>query len=120
MPNPERQCPPEFLNSQQLFGARIRTIRDSRRLSREVVAERAGIDVDYLGEIERGEKWPALWMPRSIARVLGVSPARFFEFDEDIDDAFPTEKVKRLLDGRTPEEQDQALRVVRAMFGSDG
>jgi XRE family transcriptional regulator, regulator of sulfur utilization len=116
MSNPERQCPPDFLNSQQLFGARIRKFRDSLGLSREVVAERAGIDAPYLGEIERGEKWPALWMTRAIAVVLGVSPARFFEFDEDTDDAAPTDKLKRLLDSRTREEQDQALRVVRAMF----
>ena len=117
MSNPERQCPPEFLNSQELFGARIRKFRDSLGLSREVVAERAGIDADYLGEIERGEKWPALWMTRAIARVLGVSAARFFEFDEAEDEP-PTDKVKHLLDGRTPEEQNQALRVIRAMFGS--
>jgi len=116
MSSPERQCPPELLNSQELFGARIRRFRDSLGLSREVVAERAGIDADYLGEIERGEKWPALWMPRAIARVLGVSPARFFEFDEDTDDSPLTDKVKRLLDGRTPEEQNLALRVVRAIF----
>ena len=117
MSNPERQCPPEFLNSQELFGARIRKFRDSLGLSREVVAERAGIDADYLGEIERGEKWPALWMTRAIARVLGVSAARFFEFD-DAEDAHPTDKVKHLIDSRTPEEQNQALRVIRAMFGS--
>jgi transcriptional regulator with XRE-family HTH domain len=118
MSNPERQCPPEFLNSQQLFGARVRKFRDSLGLSREVVAERAGIDADYLGEIERGEKWPALWMTRAIARVVAVSAARFFEFEEDTDDAPPTDKIKRLLDGRTPEEQNKALRVIRVMFGS--
>jgi transcriptional regulator with XRE-family HTH domain len=118
MSNPERQCPPEFLNSQELFGARIRKFRDSLGLSREIVAERAGIDAPYLGEIERGEKWPALWMTRAIARVLGVSAARFFEFDDDTDDAPPTDKVKHLLDHRTTEEQNQALRVIRAMFGS--
>ena len=116
MSNPERQCPPEFLNSQQLFGARIRKFRDASGLSREVVAERAGIDADYLGEIERGEKWPALWMPRAIARVLGVSPARFFEFDEETHDASPKEKVNRLLNDRTAQEQTQALRVIKAMF----
>jgi XRE family transcriptional regulator, regulator of sulfur utilization len=118
MSNPERQCPPEFLNSQLLFGARIRAIRDSLDLSREVVAERAGIDSDYFGEIERGEKWPALWMTRAIARVLGVSPDRFFQFeDEPLGGATPLEKLQRLLDGRSPKEQDQALRVTRALFG---
>jgi hypothetical protein len=41
------------------------------------------------------------------------APARFFEFH---DDAAPgvMEKFQRILDGRTPEQQSQALRVVKA------
>jgi transcriptional regulator with XRE-family HTH domain len=116
MSNPERQCPPELLNSQVLFGKNVRAVRDSLNISREIVAERAGIDADYLGEIERGEKWPALWMTRAIARALRVSPERFFEFEEDA--ATPVEKFQRLLEGRTPEEQDQAVRVIKALLGS--
>src|SRR6267154_6673701 len=118
MSNPERKCPPELLNSQVLFGKNIRAVRDALKLSREIVAERAGIDADYLGEIERGEKWPALWMIRAIARALKVSPERFFEFEEETESAAsPIEKFRRLLDGRTPEERDQAVRVINALFG---
>lgn len=119
MSNPERQCPPELLNSQVLFGKNVRAVRDSLNISREIAAERAGIDADYLGEIERGEKWPALWMIRAIARALKVSPERFFEFEEETESAAtPIEKFQRLLDGRTPEERDQAVRVIKALFGS--
>jgi XRE family transcriptional regulator, regulator of sulfur utilization len=116
--NQERQPPPELQNSQVLFGRNIRAVRDSLRLSREIVAERAGIDADYLGEIERGEKWPALWMTRAIARVLGVAPAKFFEFDEDKeDDTNPIDRLEQVLGTRTAEQQAQALRVIKAMFG---
>ena len=119
MSSQERQPPPELQNSQVLFGKNIRTVRDSLNISREIAAERAGIDADYLGEIERGEKWPALWMIRAIARALKVSPERFFEFQEETESATtPIEKFQRLLDGRTPEEQDQAVRVIKALFGS--
>jgi transcriptional regulator with XRE-family HTH domain len=118
MPNEERQPPGEPQNSQVLFGRNIRAVRDSLKLSREIVAERAGIDADYLGEIERGEKWPALWMTRAIAVVLGVAPAKFFEFDEGTDEAPNViEKFHEILDSRTSEQQSQALRVIRALFG---
>jgi XRE family transcriptional regulator, regulator of sulfur utilization len=101
-----------------MLGKNMRAVRDAMRISREVLAERAGINADYLGEIERGEKWPALWMIRSIARVLKVSPARFFEFEDDeSDDASVIDKFQRTLDNRTLEEQQQALRIVRALFG---
>jgi transcriptional regulator with XRE-family HTH domain len=119
MSNPDRQCPPELLNSQVLFGQNIRAVRDSLKLSREVTAERAGIDSDYLGEIERGEKWPALWMIRAIGSALSVSPERFFQFENESDSTdTPTEKFQRLIRGRTSEEQDQAVRVIKALFES--
>jgi transcriptional regulator with XRE-family HTH domain len=118
MPNQDRQSPRELQNSQVLFGRNIRAVRDALRLSRETVAERAGIDADYLGEIERGEKWPALWMTRAIAQVLGVAPAKFFEFDEETEeDSDVIEKFKEILKSRTTEQQSQALRVIRALFG---
>ncbi len=118
MPNLERQPPPELQNSQVLFGKNIRGVRDSLKLSREIVAERAGIDADYLGEIERGEKWPALWMTRAIAQVLGVPPTKFFEFGEETeDDSDVIEKFQRVLATRSPEQQTQALRVIKALFG---
>ena len=99
------------------LGKNIRAIRDSMNLSREVLSERAGINADYLGEIERGEKWPALWMIRKIARELGVSTARFFQFeDEEADTADPADKIQQTLNNRSPEEQRQALRVINALF----
>ena len=118
MPNPERQCPPQLLNSQVLFGQNIRAVRDSLKISREVAAELAGIDADYLGEIERGEKWPALWMIREIARALKVSPKKFFAFENQSESsASRVERLQRLLEGRTAEEEDQAVRVIKALFG---
>jgi transcriptional regulator with XRE-family HTH domain len=119
MSNSERQCPPELLNSQALFGQNIRAVRDSLKISREVAAELAGIDADYLGEIERGEKWPALWMIRAIARAFEVSPERFFEFENELESPLTAvEKFQRLLEGRTFEEEDQALRLIKALFKS--
>jgi transcriptional regulator with XRE-family HTH domain len=43
-----------------LFGRKVRAVREAHRYSREAAAERAGISATYLGEIERGEKWPSL------------------------------------------------------------
>lgn len=49
-------------------------------------------------------------MIRAIARALRVSS----EFEQETESAAtPIEKFQRLLDGRTPEEQDQAVRVIK-------
>jgi len=52
----------------------MRSIRKAANLSREVVAERAGISANYLGEIERGEKLPTLDMIERTAMALQVLP----------------------------------------------
>jgi len=99
-----------------LFGKNVRAVRDAANVSREVAAERAGITASYLGEIERGEKWPGLEVIRSIARGLRVSPAQFFEF-EDEETGKPFDKLRLVLENRTEQEQLQALRIIRALFG---
>ncbi|WP_298972391.1 helix-turn-helix transcriptional regulator [uncultured Psychrobacter sp.] len=38
------------------FGKRIRDVRRSKGISQEMLAEMAGIDRSYMGNIERGEK----------------------------------------------------------------
>ena len=57
------------MERQVLFGSRIRAIREAKNLSREVAAERAGINPNYLGELERGEKWPKIEMMERVAAV---------------------------------------------------
>ena len=107
---------PIDMDDQVAFGRNIRAARDSANMSRDAVAERAEISVEYLGEIERGEKWPTLRVIRAIARATDVSPARFFEFDDQ--ETRPLiERVHLALEMRTPEQQRQALRVIKALFG---
>ncbi|MEZ7503125.1 helix-turn-helix domain-containing protein [Psychrobacter sp. 1U2] len=38
------------------FGKRVREVRKSKGISQEKLAEMAGIDRSYMGNIERGEK----------------------------------------------------------------
>ena len=56
-------------------------------------------------------------MIRAIARAFKVSPERFFEFENESESsATATEKFQRLIEGRTSEEADQAVRLVKALF----
>lgn len=104
------------IDDQVVFGRNIRAARESVNVSRDVVAERAEITVEYLGEVERGEKYPALKVTRAIARGIGVSPARFYEFDDE-EIGSPIEQVHLALEKRVREQQLQALRVIKALFG---
>jgi transcriptional regulator with XRE-family HTH domain len=105
------------MESQVLFGSRIRSIREAADLSREVVAERADINANYLGEIERGEKWPSIEIIQRLAGALGVSPSAFLEFEaEEIDPNILLTKLQHVLSNRDTEQLQQALRLLRALF----
>ena len=105
------------MNDQILFGRKVRAVRESADMSRELAAEKAGITVSYLGEVERGEKWPSLEIIRAIATALSASLSTFLEFEaQDTDPVILKEKLHRILDNRTIEQQQQALRVLKGLL----
>jgi transcriptional regulator with XRE-family HTH domain len=102
---------------QVLFGRKVRAVREAVHMSRELAAERSGITANYLGEVERGEKWPSLEIIYAIATALSVSPPIFFEFEaQETDPGILIQKLHRIIENRTTEQQQQALRVLKGLF----
>lgn len=54
------------------FGKRVRDIRKSKGISQEKLAEMAGIDRSYMGNIERGEKNITLKKAYEICDALDI------------------------------------------------
>jgi transcriptional regulator with XRE-family HTH domain len=57
----------------QKLGKRVRSIRQRKQWTLEMLAERAGMHVTYLSSIERGHRNPTLNVLASLARGLAVS-----------------------------------------------
>jgi transcriptional regulator with XRE-family HTH domain len=65
------------------FGDTVRRLRKAAGLSQEALAERANLNADFLGFIERGDNVPTLTTVLQLARALGVQPSIIIkEFDE--------------------------------------
>ena len=95
----------------------MRAVREAAHMSRELAAEKAEITASYLGEVERGEKWPALEIICAVAAALGVSASTFFEFEaQETDSAILIQKLHRIIENRTTEQQQQALRILKGFF----
>jgi transcriptional regulator with XRE-family HTH domain len=62
----------------RLFGERLRELRTERGLSQERLAELAGLDRNYIGQIERAERNVALVNIVRIAKALDVEPGEMF------------------------------------------
>ncbi len=71
-------APPEAAASEQdgAFGARLRRAREAAGLAQEELAERAGLSVNTVGGLERGEhRHPHPATVRSLADALGLDDA---------------------------------------------
>lgn len=62
-----------------LFGSRLRELRATRHLSQEKLGHLAGLDRNYVGQIERGHRAPGLENIVKLAMALGVCPGTLFE-----------------------------------------
>jgi transcriptional regulator with XRE-family HTH domain len=60
-------------------GSRLRSLRQQRGLSMQLLAERSGLSVNAIGRVERGESSPTVSSLQRCARALGVSVTAFFE-----------------------------------------
>ena len=64
------------------FGEIIRRLRREQNLSQEALAERAGMNADFIGFIERGENVPTLTTILQLAAALAVQPSALIkDFD---------------------------------------
>jgi transcriptional regulator with XRE-family HTH domain len=101
----------------RLFGRRIRALRKAAKMTQEKAAEEARLNSKYLGQIERGEKRPSLDAILAMAKALKASPASFFEFDkEEQDERILRKKIESLLHDRSPQQLQQAYRMLRALL----
>jgi transcriptional regulator with XRE-family HTH domain len=106
------------MDLQKLFGRRVRAARKAAKLSRDRAVDRAGLNsANYLGEIERGEKWPAPEKIAALAQAFGVSVASFFEFDrEETDPKVLRKKIDALFSKSNPQQLQQAYRLLKSLL----
>ena len=58
--------------SPRQFAMKLKTLREGKGLTQEVLAKKAGISRAYLARLEMGRHDPHLSRLRKLARVLGV------------------------------------------------
>lgn len=61
------------------LGMRIKYLRKIKKLSQEDLALEAGINKNYLSDLERGERNPTLKILEKIAQALGINLQELFK-----------------------------------------
>jgi XRE family transcriptional regulator, regulator of sulfur utilization len=62
------------------LGLQIKRIREDKKLTQQKLADKVGIHLSYIGNIEIGAKQPSLQTLFRIAEVLGVKVSDLFRF----------------------------------------
>lgn len=73
----------------QLFGRRLRELRQSRDLTQEALAEAADLSGNYISDLELGLKVPSLTIIVRLSQALDIAAA-------DLLTAFSREAVKKM------------------------
>ena len=72
------------MSDKNRLGVKVKTMRESRNISLDELAERANLKVDGIKKIENGELIPGLTPLIKIARAIGVRLGTFLDDQEDI------------------------------------
>ena len=62
------------------FGRAVRTLRTERGMTQQELADACGLDIGYIGQIERGQRNPTLGAMHSIASVLRINLSALLKF----------------------------------------
>jgi transcriptional regulator with XRE-family HTH domain len=69
----------ETMDLQEIYGRVIRRERQNMNLTIKELGDKAGLSEIYVGEIERGQKYPSAKVLESLAQALNLDLAEFFE-----------------------------------------
>ncbi len=61
------------------FGKRVRKLRLERGLTQEALGDKCGLDLSYIGRIERAEQNTSLVVIEALAKGLGVPIEELFK-----------------------------------------
>jgi transcriptional regulator with XRE-family HTH domain len=61
------------------FGKAVKELRLKKAMSQQQLADACGLDISYVGQIERGQRNPTLGVIQGLASVLGVKMSELFK-----------------------------------------
>jgi transcriptional regulator with XRE-family HTH domain len=101
------------------IGSKIRQYRKKMGLTQEELAFNSGINMSFLGDIERGIKKPSIDTLEKLLKALGVTFQKFFDFETAIKpfkDCTALEKLNVKLQGRSESEIGMIYNVIQQIL----
>ena len=101
------------MDTKELLGRRVRELRKKRGLTQERLAEKATVDVKYLGSIERGTENPTIGTLEKLASALSVKVRQILDFEHEVQGKrLLRRRINQVLDKCDEKELQTILRLV--------
>ena len=105
-----------FEKTKKLLGARVKSIRETRGLTQEKLAEKVDMNPVYLSNIERGRENPTLNLLMGISTALEVEMWELFDFKHETNPKALRDMLKKLTNELEDEEKlKTAVRLLRVI-----
>jgi len=106
-----------------MLGSKVKVLRKQAGLTISQLAELAAMDSGFLNYIENGKKAPSLDTLGKIAKALNVSMSEIFSTHtfkpENTFDYQVANQVRAILHGKSKEEKDKFLAVLKGLKNSE-
>ena len=101
-----------------ILGKKIKEIRQKVGMTQEELAWKCGISLNFLGQIERGQKKPSIDTIKKIATALEISPSLLFDkiiYPSPKEDIL-TKKIQLLLKEGTEEDRKIIYNIMKSIL----
>jgi transcriptional regulator with XRE-family HTH domain len=104
------------METREFLGRRLRELRKKKGLTLERLAEKANVDVKYLGDIERGKENPTVAILERLADALSLKLYQIFTFEHALrGDKALRRRINQTLEKCDEKELQMILKLVRAI-----
>lgn len=104
------------MTHKELFGARIKSLRETKGWTQEKLAEKMDISSNYLSSIERGKENPTFDMLAKFADALKVEMWEMFDFGHEVGAKELREALNKLSKEADEEKLKMAVKLLRAVL----
>jgi transcriptional regulator with XRE-family HTH domain len=95
-----------------LMGRHLRSLRTARSLTQQALGERADVHYKFIGEVERGERFPSAEILFKLAAALELAPRDLLTFEHELTDR---KELLAAITGKLGKAGDQDLRLIHRL-----
>lgn len=105
-------------NIREWVGNRVKDVRSKAGLTQFQLAEKAGLNLSWLGQIERGQRTATIITLDKICKALNITFGEFFSEKKQLphEDDLHSRELIDLLKGKDKKDMRLIIDVARRMF----